>query len=637
MSGRIEHLGRAFDVESDVAHFQGPAFRDLKTGHWGIRYYQPVPGKRPVAIVVRVSNEIQTQADRVPFHAQVRDILAQLAPDEYVAVLYWDCQTARDTRKRGRFLEQVTRPGFEAACAAALERRYTGMWVWHSSRIVRSLYGGYRLDQVADIAGFVPKSVTDHISRDWLGITATMNAMELRNIANRTLTGRETTATVHGLPPTGRPTAGWLRVGQRTKGDRAIVHDPAIQAHWTALLTGLRFEGWTWTEGASYLTTRAVPHQRRGDTVWHSGQVARLLGRDNYWTGVVDLALPVFNFQTNSWSTARTSRKRHTLQVPPAVLRDPVAGERPVTADDLAYIRAHAAGGPRPGSPRGTHTRPLSGVVRCAVCGMTMTAKPHPTQWAVYRTLSDGTRRKYPVTLKNPPWRFECPGAASQRRGGRGPCPRRPLRFTESRLEASIWALLVAQLSDPGNVTREAREALEQIRRDPAGVTLTDADARLEALARQEILWLDRQDAGEVSPQAAGIKLEAIRLERRQLEEATAEAAAYRAQLAEREAAFALLAAYAGRIDWGRLASTLRDFDPARRPEAIRLMVQQAWVQRDGTLELRVRWAGVVAVSEGGPDGGPGGDGVGAVPWRSYVYEGNGQSPILTTFTLIPS
>src|SRR5262245_57608535 len=100
--GRIERFDRPFDAGADDRDLASGRFRELTTGDWGIRYYAPVPGRRPEAMVVRVSNELQTQGDKVPFADQVKRIAGHWPEDAYVHAIYWDCQTAKDTRKRGR-------------------------------------------------------------------------------------------------------------------------------------------------------------------------------------------------------------------------------------------------------------------------------------------------------------------------------------------------------------------------------------------------------------------------------------------------------------------------------------------------------------------------------------------------------
>lgn len=628
--GRIERFSRPFDRTTDVAALQAAAYRDLKTGDWGVRYYLPVPGKRPEAIIVRVSNEIQTQGDKVPFSAQVEQIAKRMDPDACVVAIFWDCQTARDSRKRGSWTEQVTRPGFERALDETVAGQQRGLWVHHSSRIVRSLYGASRLEEVNTLTGVLPRSATDQITVQMLGVTATVNSTEWRTTRDRTLTGRETTATAYGIPPAGKPAHGWVRTGSRARADRKIEHDAAVQAVWTPMLTGLRYQGWTYTDAAVFVTERRLPHQRRTDTDWHSGQVARLLSRDNYWTGVAAVHFPGFDLATNQPSPREEDRQEVLCHVPPATLIDPETGERPVTPADLAYIRAHAATSPGPGSPRGTHARPLSGLVRCAVCGMTMSAKQRPTRWAVYRRQPDGTTRKYPVTLKNPPWYFVCPGAGAQRRGGRGRCERRPLRLAEAALEADVWGAIATRLRDSALITAEARSALDAARRDPEAVALEAADAELSALADEEILWLERADAGRVSAQAAERKLGRIAARRRELERIREDAAGRLLELAEREQAYRELSAAAERVDWGRLGETLAAVAPEDRPVAIRAMAQGVEVQADGGLVLRMRWAGVVAVSQLGV-----GPRIGDLLRRFITLERRGQSPILAgTFTL---
>jgi len=632
--GRIERFERAFDRAADDADLSSPRFRDLETGDWGVRYYRPAAGKRPVALLVRVSHELQTQGDKVPFADQVKRMLDALPADAGVVAVYWDCQTAGDTAKRGAWIEQIVRPGFERCVNEACAGLAVQIWVFRSCRALRSLYSATRLEQAYKVANVTPHSATDPLPLEYLGVAAAMNAKDRENIIERTLTGRERRARRDGLPPSSRVPLGWRVAETGGHPKHRIEHDPEVMPVLRRMLAGLRFEGWTWGRAAGYLVTEGVRRQRRPEVPWADTHVRLAVLRHSWWLGATVVNLPGFSLETGRRSQRDADREALTLAVPGVDLDDPDLGPRPMTRADLEAIKRTAASRPGPGTHKGTSVRPLAGLLRCACCGWTLVARREPAVRVKVHRLRDGTVRRYQSRVAEPKWRYECPSAGVLRRSGKAACPRRPLRVREDALLDAIWDTLVDRLSRPEAATAEARAAVEALRRDPEAVSAAAAQERLAGLARREVAWHDKLDAGTCSQDAFDVKLADIRAEREAIR-AEAQAAAGRAEeLRQRERDYAASVAAAGRIDWARLGETLRErVAPAERAAHVRLLVDRVVVKPAGHLVVEVRWAGVarLAAAEG-----PGREEV-VQPWSTGLHSfqfGNHASTMGPTFAL---
>lgn len=596
--GRIERFDRPFDQATDEGALASALFRELSTGDWGIRYYAPVPGKRPEAVVVRVSNELQTQGDKVPFADQVKRILTQWPPDAYVHAIYWDCQTAKDTRKKNRYIEQIIRPGFERCIDEAVGGAFGTIRVFRSCRIMRSLYGATRLEHAYKVAGVVAFSATDTIPLDLLGVIGSINAKDADNIFERTFTGRERVAVRDGLPPTGEHPMGWriARGAPNTLPRWWIEHDPEAMPVLRRLLAGLRFEGWTWGDGAAHLTASGLRRRRLPERPWEDTIVRAMVLRHRWWLGTAVVHLPGFSAVTGRRSQLDADRQEVTVAVPPVTIDDPATGSaRPITEDDLVTIRASARARPARTST-GRAPRPLAGLLHCVCCEWTLFARRLPEKKTTTRTLADGTRKRYTVAVRDPKWVYECHWAGARRKVGKAPCERRPRRLREDHLLQDIWEALLERLGRPEWATEEARRAVESLRRDPQAVAAADAGGRLERLAREEVTWFGRYDRGECSRAALELRLADLRQERQAVEQLVADGAAQAEALRRREAEYTAARAAAGAVDWPRLTQYLRTAPAADRAELLRTLLQRVLVHADRRLVLEVKWAGVSRV-----------------------------------------
>jgi hypothetical protein len=186
-------------------------------------------------------------------------------------------------------------------------------------------------------------------------------------------------------------------------------------------------------------------------------------------------------------------REARTFAVPPAYMRDPDGGRHPVTGDDLAYIRVHAAGRPGPKTAPGRGSAPLRGKLVCDDCGWSLVGRRKDRQY-VYRTKTDGSRVRYDVRIPER-WVYECPGPGARRRSGKAPCGRRPRKLREETLLALIWERAELTFKTPGFLGERFRALAEEIRGQPQYQLRGLLAGRVEAIeAEIERLWNDQGD-----------------------------------------------------------------------------------------------------------------------------------------------
>lgn len=603
--GQIEHLRRPFDRALDVEAFAAPRFHELKTGEWGIRRYRPAaPPKRPLFVVLRGSDDVLFKGKRVPFANQLDDIarLAEArANGREVVAIFWDCESASDFREVRRKRQAIERHAFatclgEAGCA---ERPCAEVWVWRSDRLAR----GWRyLPQLMELQNQHVRlmAATGRIKRDFLPMEIMMAQRERDNWRRRAITGKKSLAERFGLPPTRRIAVGWKCEWRHQppvdRTDYDVVHDPEAMPAWEAILTGMRFHGWSWERATDYLNHAGVKRLSDRDQTadarnlaWNPRLVRSRLRGHSWWTGRgkwTDRPIDV----DEDGEEIESDPVELGFPVPPARVDDPDGGWRPLTPADLDVIFAVAARAPYEGRPRGGWAardgrgkRPLSERLRCLECERLFRHQPVRSRLGDYYLL-------------------RCDSPQLARELGRERCARRPITIRETVALDEVWALVTEAFLDPAKATAEARRQLAEVEarpaiRDAAGLKAT-AKELVEAEGR--LLAQRALDPGNEGAYEGAIA--DLRRRRRGVEEILAalleeasEAEALREGLRVTIDAFAVYeAALAGEDPEARawFELTFAEATPEERGALIRAVVAEATVDAGGTWRARVEFAG---------------------------------------------
>jgi hypothetical protein len=585
LPGRIERFSRPFAPTVDLEEFASPAFQHLKTGQWGVRYYQPPPGTDPAdyeVALVRVSSGGQTEGDLIPFRNQVEEVVAQLPrrrPGACLMAVYWDCQTAIEVHYN-RSGEPVFphREGLWTLIRDGWARRYATVWWWKNNRAIRGDLAAAYLVQMAEARGVIFQSVVEGQVAPVLltvqgGITAkgeVKSIVEQSRIGKRQRVGK-------GAPSTGQVPHGWLATGHMKQGNVQVGHDPEAMPVFAVMLWGLRHQGWTWGRAAVYLNASGVRRQKKPDRPWED-VIVRAMFRHTWWLG---LGRASFAGRRADGRLSPDPRDREATEFPvaPAYMVDPRGRRHPLTADDLAHIKAHAAGRPGPKTAPGQGTAPLRGLLVCEECGWSLVGRKKATQY-VYRTKADGTRVRYVVRIPER-WVYECPGAGARRRAGKPPCGRRPLRIRQERLLDLIWARAELTFRTPGFLGARFRALADEIRAQP-DYQRQDVLAAQAGAVEGEIdrLWTDQGTARRRLPERTyERKLAELRARLEAVQAEAEELRRWHQAESERAAQAEALAAQFREVDLSRLWETLPAFTPEERLAFVREVVGKVRVR----------------------------------------------------------
>lgn len=505
LRGRLERFSRPFALADDLADFKSPAFQSLRTGEWGVRYYQPPAGADPAdhhVGLVRVSSGGQTEGDLIPFHNQVEAITEQLGrrfPGACLAAIYWDCQTAIEVHYDRQGVPYFPhREGLTRAIQDGWQQRYGALWWWKNSRAIRGDLAAAHLVMMAEARGVrFHSAVEGEVPPVVLTVQGSITAKgEVSSIVEQSRIGK-LQRVEKGAPSTGQVAYGWLASGHMKQKNVAVTHHPDVMPVLAAMLWGLRRQGWTWGRAATYLNARGLPRQKT-DRPWED-VIVRAMFRHRWWVGEGSATF-AGRLADGRLSRNPADRERKPFAVPPAYLLDPQGGRHPVTADDLAYIRAHAAGRPGPKTAPGRGAAPLRGQLVCAHCGWSLVGRRKDRQY-VYRTKADGSRVRYEVRLPER-WMYECPGAGARRRSGKAPCDRHPRKLRQEALLALIWERAEATFSAPGFLGARFRALAEEIRAQPLYQRQGLVTGRVDEVeAEIDRLWTDQGDAKRRLPE----------------------------------------------------------------------------------------------------------------------------------------
>jgi hypothetical protein len=585
LPGRIERFERPFAAAVDLEEFASPAFQHLKTGQWGVRYYQPPPGTDPAdyeVALVRVSSGGQTEGDLIPFRNQVEEVAAQQPrrrPGACLLAIYWDCQTAIEVHY-DRSGEPVFphREGLWTLIRDGWARRYATVWWWKNNRAIRGDLAAAYLVQMAEARGVLFQSVVEGPVAPVLltvqgGITA---KGEVKSIVEQSRIGKQSRVRL-GAPPTGQLPHGWLATGHMKQGNVRLFHDPEAMPVFASMLWGLRHQCWTWGRAAVYLNASAVRRQKKPGRPWED-VIVRAMFRHTWWLGQ-GRATFAGRRADGRLSPDPSDREPTAFAVPPAYMLDPQGRRHPFTADDLAHIRAHAAARPGPKTGPGKGSAPLRGLLVCEDCGWSLVGRKKDTQY-VYRTKADGTRVRYEVRLAER-WVYECPGAGARRRAGKAPCGRHPLRLRQERLLELIWARAELTFRTPGFLGARFRALAEEIRAQP-DYQRQDVLAGRAADVEGEIdrLWTDQGNPKRRLPERSYERKLAELRERLEAVQAETEELRRWHQAEEARAAQAeALAAQFRDVDLSRLWETLPAFTAEERLAFVREVVGKVRVR----------------------------------------------------------
>src|SRR5262245_517723 len=287
-AGRIERLARPFDPELDLEDFASPAFHTLRTGDWGVRYYDVPAGTTPGAILRRVSSGGQTRGDLIPFADQVRGVAEKVLPTHEargcaVAAVFWDCQTAMEVKFDADGAPVFPwRQGFWTLVEEVWQRRYGRLWWWRTDRVVRGDLAAAHLTQAVEALRIPMASATEGtVPPVLLTITGGITGKaEVRSFTVRSREGRRGRVAL-GAPPGGQVPQGWRASGTKKGGDVRVAHDEAMPV-FARLLWHLAEDGFTWQQAAAYLNTTPVRRPKTPELPWTDKAIRGLLEHD-WW------------------------------------------------------------------------------------------------------------------------------------------------------------------------------------------------------------------------------------------------------------------------------------------------------------------------------------------------------------------
>ena len=290
LPGRLERFSRPFALATDLADFKSPAFQSLRTGDWGVRYYQSAPARDPADHHVgldRVSSGGQTEGDLIPFHNQVEAITEQLArrfPGACLAAIYWDCQTAIEVHYDRQGVPYFPhREGLTRAIQDGWQQRYGALWWWKNSRAIRGDLAAAHLVMMAEARGVRFHSAVEGAPPVVLTVHGSITAKgEVSSIVEQSRIGK-LQRVEKGAPSTGQVAYGWRASGHMKQKNVAVAHDPDVLPVLAVMLWGLRHQGWTWGRAATYLNARGLPRQKT-DRPWED-VIVRAMFRHRWWLG----------------------------------------------------------------------------------------------------------------------------------------------------------------------------------------------------------------------------------------------------------------------------------------------------------------------------------------------------------------
>ena len=455
-AGRIERLARPFDPEVDLEDFASPAFHALRTGDWGVRYYEVPAGMTPGAILGRASSGGQTRGDLIPFADQVRGVVEKVLPAHEargcaVGAIFWDCQTAMEVKFDGDGVPVFPwRQGFWTLVEEVWQRRYGRLWWWRTDRVVRGDLAAAHLTQAVEALRIPMASATEGTVHPILltitgGITG---KAEVRSFTARSREGRRGRVAL-GAPPGGQVPQGWLVTGTKKDGNIRRSHSEDMPV-FARLLWHLAEDGFTWQQAADYLNTTPVRRPKTPELPWTDKAVRGLLEHD-WWIGVGRVRLRRIDSE---------ERDPEEYPVPPGYLLGPTGERRELTPALLEALRRLP--NRRPGPQKQT-SAPLAGRLRCARCKRRLVGHERKAKY-VASVGEDGRVSREIRPLREPRWRYCCPQPSVYRAVGQDPCDRRPNLVTQEKLVRAAWPRVASFLQRQGALGARFAEVAAGIR-----------------------------------------------------------------------------------------------------------------------------------------------------------------------------
>lgn len=515
--------------------------------------------RRVVAIYERVSSAEQRENETIKTQTEVIDRHLTTDPDAVVFERYQDNGVSGT-------IAFAQRPAGGRLIRAALERRFTEVWVTRPNRLGRDEADLIQTFVLLQTVGVTLVGIAEPIGDQFLfGINAVVSAADRRRFLAISAEGMARAARE------GRYCGGIVPIGYKVEGvkkdARLVISDVTMWGDWTESevvrqLYRWLLEGWSAPRIADELNRLGVPtvyqkddrlvrrgeRKHRTDCIWRPGRVLSIVKN------------PVYK---GEYAYGRRSKK----------LSEPIVAPIPAIVSTEVWEMAQQALSKNRIIPKNTERRYLlRSVMRCGLCGLTYGA-----MWS-----------------KGELW-YRCGGQTRYRANSGKRCPAVYLRA--SRLEPQVWEDVAGFLRSPGTILDELNSennagsaaALREAEREIA-------ERGLAGISAQRDRVLDFLRRGIMTPHECEQQMAAV----------VADEEAYRATIAELaptesledEPDIDLIDALRSRLDGG--------LDEAMRQEVVSILVRGIRINTEfvdgrkrGTVVVEYRFPAVVDTGTG--------------------------------------
>ena len=515
------------------------------------------------AIYARVSDKRQAEEDKTSISEQIVEMEAHCERRGLSIVARYE-EVGRGWTKN--------RPEFQRMLADAALGRFDTIVCWKSDRLSRGMYPAAALMEVVEAHQIDLEAVMDAIDIKTFGLMAAIGKIELDNFRERASMGKR------GAAKQGRIPVGSVPYGYRRRDDgKPCVHEP--EAEIVRRIFQLCINGGLGTQLIAMQLTA------EGERSWHDGSVHRILRNEAYrgtwWYGKA------------RYVTTERGKRVHKQS------RDGWIGiPFPAIIDDETWDRAQALMKQRrTRSSRNTKIfYLLQHMVRCSECGMLMGCMSTTKRRTVR---SNG--KVYRYERKTPLRYYKCYGMQRHRME----CRERSMIRAE-RLEELIWNEVRHVLRNPELILADI-ESLES-REDGALVEKTSSAERdLDRIQSEEDRAIRLYVLGKITEDQLDLQRRFIS-ERMEVLQARVDNYRGREQAkAQRMSLGKQIEAWAAKV-----GSKLDDLTDDERREMLRLLLDEATIDRDNSLTL------TLAV--------PTGDLIATEPWGTAIRSGGAAS-----------
>jgi len=508
--------------------------------------------RRIIATYMRVSSDEQRERESIKNQEEALDRRLELEKDVPVYAQFKDDGISGARAMRDR-------PGGARLLQAAMERRFTELWITRLDRLGRDALDLLQMRALLTSLGIklvgILETIDDFVG---FGFRAVMSEDERQRIRSRSEAGMNRAAR------DGRYTGGIVPLGYRVEGknphSRIVPSDVLMWADLTEadvvrrMYHRLAVDGWSCTQLIAEMNALGIPTAYQKDGRGVRGRRTQQIWRPNR----------VYCLIKNPIYRGELQYGRHSKRLGG---RDIISAPVPrLVADEIWYaaqdsLRRHNL---NPEGKRRVYL--LRSLIVCSLCGMRYAGITSPGREGTYR----------------------CGGQLVSRRPELGRCQGKLIKC--KLVDEPIWADIERFLRDPGDLIEEL--ALEM--NDAPGTAVHEAErtvlvARLDGLTAQRITALDLRVRGRMSEEELDQTLSRIEGERgeveRRIEAVSGKAALARPEVVSDE----VLAELRERLDVGLTA--------LQRQEIARLLVRRISVEttvlgaRNKTAKLLVDYA----------------------------------------------